>query len=87
VADVDACPRGLIRAVYDGSRALIHLLSVEPGFQRKGIGSALVRAMEQQLRMRGAPSVSVTVTASSAGFWRKHGFNDLPAFLMLKPEI
>ena len=35
VATIDEQPCGLIRAVYDGSRALIHLLSVHPSRQNR----------------------------------------------------
>jgi ribosomal protein S18 acetylase RimI-like enzyme len=86
VAEVDGQPEGLVRAVYDGSRALIHLLSVNPSAQGRGIGRSLVSAVQVQLRRRGAPSVSVTVTAASAGFWEKQGFDALPVYLMLKRE-
>jgi len=84
VADVEGQPEGLVRAVYDGSRALIHVLSVSPSYQERGIGSALVNAVQIELRRRGAPTVSVTVTDASAGFWQKQGFNALPVYLMLK---
>lgn len=78
---------GFIRAVYDGSRALIHLLSVHPNYQHRGIGTALVNAVCKELSRRGAPSVSATVTEKSAGFWQKQGFKRTPAFLVLKESI
>jgi ribosomal protein S18 acetylase RimI-like enzyme len=87
VAEVNGVPQGLIRAVYDGSRALIHLLSVEPAVQRRGVGQALVEAVQAELSRRGAPGVSVTVTERSAGFWEKQGFERLPVYLMLKHKI
>lgn len=87
VAEVDGQPQGLIRAVYDGSRALIHLLSVSPSSQHRGIGRALVDAAQIELRDRGAPTVGVTVTDQSAGFWEKQGFRALPVYLMLKRPI
>lgn len=77
-------PCGLIRAIYDGSRALIHLLSVHPNHQHQGIGSALLEAVGKKLGYRGAPTVSVTVTKQSVSFWKKRGFEKLPVFLMLK---
>ena len=46
VAEVDGQPEGLVRAVYDGSRALIHLLSVNPSAQGRGIGRSLVSAVQ-----------------------------------------
>jgi ribosomal protein S18 acetylase RimI-like enzyme len=87
VADVDGELQGLVRAIYDGSRAIILLLSVTPAFQRRGIGTALVAAAESELRRRGAPTVSVTVTEASMDFWRKQGFDIMPIRLMLKSTL
>ncbi|MQA29183.1 MAG: GNAT family N-acetyltransferase [Luteitalea sp.] len=66
---------------------MIHLLSVNPDLQRRGIGTALVSAVEAELRRRHAPSASVTVTEKSAGFWRKQGFDVLPVYLMVKRRL
>lgn len=87
VADSPRGPRGLIRAVYDGSRAMIHLLSVHPEAQGSGVGTALVEAARAECRRRGAPSLSVTVTEQSAGFWERQGFVRLPVFLMVQDSI
>lgn len=84
VAVEEGRPQGFIRAVYDGSRALIHLLSVHPEVQHQGIGRTLVEAVEAELQRRGAPTISVTVNTTSAPFWEKQGFERIPAFLMLK---
>jgi ribosomal protein S18 acetylase RimI-like enzyme len=84
VAEAEQQPCGFIKAVYDGSRALIHLLSVHPSHQHSGVGSVLVDAVESEFRRRGAPSASVTVTEESAGFWERKGFKRVPVFLMLK---
>ena len=83
VAEVDGQARGLVRGIYDGSRAMIHLLSVHPGDHSSGIGKALVNDIYAELRNRGAPTVSVTVTDESAGYWAKLGFEALPVRLML----
>jgi len=84
VAEINGHPQGFIRAIYDGSRAMIHLLSVHPAVQHRGIGRRLVEAVEKELEQRGAPSVSVTVTDTSVAFWSKQGFERLPVYLMLK---
>lgn len=84
VAEVDGQARGLIRGVYDGSRAMIHLLSVHPEVHGQGIGEALVNAMYAELRQWGAPTVSVTVMDDSAGYWAKNGYEPLPVYLMLR---
>ena len=87
VAETDAKAVGCIRAVYDGARAMIHLLSVHPDYQHQGIGTKLVKAAIKTLKARGAPTVSVTVTDASKRYWDKLGFEIIPAFLMLKTKI
>lgn len=84
IAEADGKVMGLIRGIYDGSRAMIHLLSVHPDVHGRGIGGALVEAMYAELRQRGAPTVSVTVTDESAAYWTKIGFELLPVNLMLR---
>jgi N-acetylglutamate synthase-like GNAT family acetyltransferase len=87
VAETDSRTVGCIRATYDGARAMIHLLSVHPENQNQGIGTKLVKAAITELKARGAPTVSVTVTDASQGYWDKLGFEQVPAFLMLKTKI
>ncbi|MDP7078769.1 MAG: GNAT family N-acetyltransferase [Candidatus Undinarchaeales archaeon] len=84
VAEVEGRSVGLVRAVYDGSRALVHLLSVHPDQQGRGVGTTLLQACVDELVRRGAPTVSVTVSEASAAFWEKVGFARLPVFVMLK---
>lgn len=79
-------PVGLVRGVYDGSRAMIHLLSVRRDRRGEGTGTALAEAAIRELRERGAPTVSVTATESSRGFWERLSFAALPVFLMLKTD-
>jgi GNAT superfamily N-acetyltransferase len=77
-------PVGLVRGIYDGSRAVIHLLSVHPARQCKGLGRSLVEACVAQLHALGAPSVSATATTASLGFWEKLGFAPLDVRLCLR---
>lgn len=79
-------PIGLGRGVYDGSRAVVHLLSVDPEWQRCGVGTALLRALRQGLQSLGAPTVSATVGAASVGFWEKQGFKDTGVNVYLREE-
>ena len=65
IAEFRGIPRGFIKAVYDGSRALIHLLAVHPDYQRLEIGTALVQSSSEECTRRGAPSLSVTATSGS----------------------
>jgi ribosomal protein S18 acetylase RimI-like enzyme len=74
VAEEDGAPVGMSRGVYDGSKALIHIVSVHPSFQRRGIGGALVRATARRFREMGATSISVTVPGDNLEFWKKLSF-------------
>jgi len=74
VAEEAGRPVGLSRGVYDGSKALIHIVSVEPGQQRRGIGAALVRETARRFEERGATNLSVTVPGDNLAFWKKLSF-------------
>ena len=82
VGEVNGRVVGLVRGIYDGSRAIIHLLSIHPPCQGKGIGTALIREIVELFEKRGAPTVSATVTDESLEFWQKVGFRKTKAFLM-----
>lgn len=65
---------GVVRGTYDGSRAMIHQLSVHPQHQRKGVGTALVKQIVRRFQQMGAPTVSATIINESLPFWQKAGF-------------
>jgi len=74
---------GVVKGVYDGSRALIHQMSVHPKYQKRGIGSALVREIASRFKAMGAPTVSVTASTGSKGFFEKAGFKVLPQVVFM----
>jgi len=82
VCEVDGEVVGVVRGNYDGSRAMIHQLSVHPAFQRRGVGTALVREIVGRFERMGAPTVSATVMEESLPFWRKVGFRKTKAFVV-----
>ena len=73
---------GAVRGNYDGSRAIIHELSVHPDYQKQGIGTTLVKEIVKRFREKGAPTVSATVIEESLGFWQKIGFRKTKAFIV-----
>jgi ribosomal protein S18 acetylase RimI-like enzyme len=73
---------GAVRGNYDGSRAIIHQLTVHPGYQRRGIGTALVKEIVRSFQRIGAPTVSAMVTEGSLPFWQKVGFRKTKTFLV-----
>jgi ribosomal protein S18 acetylase RimI-like enzyme len=66
-----------VMAGYDGHRAWIYYLAVAPGHQGAGLGTQLVRRVEQEMLARGCPKVSLLVRSSNAqvlAFYRKLGY-------------
>ncbi|MDI6708211.1 MAG: GNAT family N-acetyltransferase [Candidatus Thermoplasmatota archaeon] len=88
VAEVNNKVVGMVRGVWDGSRALIHQISVHPLHQRIRIGTELVKKIAVKFRDMGAPTISVTASERSSGFFKKLGFRVVPtARLMLHEDI
>lgn len=85
VAEEDGKPVGFLRGVYDGSKALIHIVSVHPAYQRRGIGTALVRAAAERFRRRGAKSLLVTVPGDNLAFWKRLSFRLTTRMMMAHP--
>jgi N-acetylglutamate synthase-like GNAT family acetyltransferase len=82
VCEIDGRVVGVVRGNYDGSRAIVHQLSVHPAYQRRGIGTALVKEIVKRFKRMGAPTVSATVTDQSLPFWQKVGFRKTKIFLV-----
>jgi ribosomal protein S18 acetylase RimI-like enzyme len=74
VAEDQGKPIGFSRGVYDGSKALIHIVSVRPDLQRRGVGTALVRETARRFKERGASNLAVTVPGDNLEFWKKLSF-------------
>ena len=73
---------GVIRGVYDGSRAMIHQLSVHPVYQKQGVGTALVTEIIKIFTQLGAPTTSATVMEESMPFWQQVGFRRTKAIVV-----
>ena len=82
VCEIDGRVVGVVRGNYDGSRAIAHQLSVHPAYQRRGIGTALVKEIVDRFQRMGAPTVSATVTERSLPFWQKVGFRKTNVLLV-----
>ncbi len=64
-------------AGYDGHRGWVYYLAVKPDHTRKGIGSALMERVEQELKKLGCPKLNIQVRESNkqvVSFYRKLGF-------------
>ena len=85
VAEEDGQPVGLSRGVYDGTKALIHIVSVHPDYQRRGIGTALVRETARRFRERGATNLAVTVPGNNLEFWKRLSFRMTTRIMFAHP--
>ena len=83
--DEDGHPVGMIRGVYDGSKALIHIVSVHPDYHRRGIGTTLVREMAKRFKKRGATGLSVTVPGNRLDFWKQLSFKLTTRIMVAHP--
>jgi ribosomal protein S18 acetylase RimI-like enzyme len=78
VATLDGAVVGTVMGGYDGHRGWVYALAVKPEHQRRGIGSALLRRLEEALAARGCLKVNLQVRASNAGviaFYTKLGYD------------
>ncbi|MGQ9627586.1 MAG: GNAT family N-acetyltransferase [Anaerolineae bacterium] len=84
VAEEDERAVGFIRGFYDGSRAIIYILSVHPDYQRRGIGTALVHEIVRRFKERGARSVAAIVPGDLE-FWKKRSFRQTTRIVSAYP--
>jgi len=61
VAECDGRIIGTVLGGWDGWRGNIYRLAVIPEYRRRGIGSALVREVENRLKSKGAQKISIMV--------------------------
>lgn len=54
--------------------AEVTLMAVSRGRSRRGVGSALLRAVEASMQQRGIMSVAVCAGLDCVGFWHRHGY-------------
>jgi ribosomal protein S18 acetylase RimI-like enzyme len=77
VATVGGFVAGTVMGGYDGHRGWVYAVAVQPQYQRRGIGTVLVRQLETALAERGCLKVNLQVRASNAeviSFYQKLGY-------------
>jgi ribosomal protein S18 acetylase RimI-like enzyme len=70
---------GSIMAGYEGHRGWINYLAVSPDYQRKGIGSLMMKTAEAELKKLGCPKINLQLRATNKSviaFYEKMGFAD-----------
>ena len=77
VADLDNKVVGTIMCGYDGHRAWIYSMAVDPDIGRKGIGTTLIKHAEKVLKKLGAPKINLQIMPNNSEvieFYEKNGF-------------
>jgi ribosomal-protein-alanine N-acetyltransferase len=84
IAESDGVPLGFALLIYDlpdeitlTEQAFVAYMAVEPAWQRRGAGSALLASIEDHARKRGLPYLSLMVTeenAAARGLYAAAGF-------------
>lgn len=66
-------------AGYEGHRAWVNYLAVDPALQRRGHGRALMNEVEHRLRALGAPKINLQIrrgNAAALAFYARLGFSE-----------
>jgi ribosomal protein S18 acetylase RimI-like enzyme len=78
VAELGEAIAGTILSGHDGRRAYMYHLLVGPEYRKRGIGRALVEAVEKAVREEGINKIALVAFNANAGgnrFWEKLGFS------------
>lgn len=66
---------GTVRGIGKVTRAAkLELCYVEPGFERRGLGTALLRAVEERARGWGAARLHLNSSRAACSFYARHGY-------------
>jgi ribosomal protein S18 acetylase RimI-like enzyme len=79
---------GTAMAGYDGHRGWVHYLAVHPDHRKHGIGTALMRSVEERLTRMGCPKLNLQVRAINQGvlpFYERLGYRVEDRISMGKP--
>lgn len=79
---------GTAMAGYDGHRGWIHYLAVHPDHRRQGIGTALMKNVEERLTAMGCPKLNLQVRALNQvvlPFYKRLGYHIEERISMGKP--
>jgi ribosomal protein S18 acetylase RimI-like enzyme len=77
VAILDDHLIGTAMAGFDGHRGWIYYLGVDPDYRRRGIGTALMRRVENKLAALGCPKLNLQIRAHNAevqAFYEELGY-------------
>ena len=74
VAEVDGVPVGIVVGNDYGTTAYVSMMGVDPAMQRRGIGSALMRALSAWAQQRRFAAIELDATPSGSPLYARFGF-------------
>lgn len=74
VADYQGRPAGMVTSILYGDTAYIGYMAVEPAFQGKGLGRALIKHVMSCVERRGCRTVLLDATVAGEPLYRSLGF-------------
>ncbi|WP_342727186.1 GNAT family acetyltransferase [Bradyrhizobium sp. B097] len=72
---------------HDGHRGWVYYVAVDPSFQGKGLGRAMMAAAEDWLRNAGVPKLQLLVrreNAKAGAFYRSLGYEESTSVMLAK---
>jgi ribosomal protein S18 acetylase RimI-like enzyme len=87
VAEEDGSLVGAVMGGFDGRRAMVYHLAIEPGHRRQGLGSRLMAEMEARLKAKGCLKMYLLVTKDNPEalqFYQRLGWDVMDMHLMGK---
>ncbi|MCU0484903.1 MAG: GNAT family N-acetyltransferase [Anaerolineales bacterium] len=90
LAEVDQQVIGSVMGAFDGRRGMIYHLAVAEPWCQKGVGEALMSAVEQRLRLKGCIRCYLMVTAdnqTAIRFYEKRGWERMDPILTLAKDL
>lgn len=77
IAEADGSVVGTVLASWDGRRSIVYRMAVDPGWQRRGVGTRLMAEAERRLEALGARSVALLTWRDDeqvVGFYKALGY-------------
>ncbi len=87
VAEEGGAMIGAVMGGFDGRRAIVYHLAIEPSQRRRGLGSRLMAEMESRLRAKGCLKMYLLVTKDNPDalqFYQRLGWDVMDMHLMGK---
>jgi len=90
IAECDGILAGVILSGHDGRRGYIYHAVVRDEYRKKGVGSALVQAVEEAMKQEGINKLALVAYANNEignNFWEKTGYTTRPDLVYRNKSI